>query len=95
MPARRGGGSSALPSGLGLGRWRRAGLQEHLLVDLPGLALRGDGEQLAGDVHERARIALGMVAQASDQLGPPPYQWRAFVLKFSSAYFFSNDAGLT
>ena len=29
----------------------------------------GDGEQLAGDVHERARVALGVIAQRGDQLG--------------------------
>jgi hypothetical protein len=45
-------GSSALPRrSLGLGGGRDgAGLQEQLLVDLTGLALSGQGEQLAGDV---------------------------------------------
>jgi len=36
--------------------------------DLAGLALRCDGEQLAGDVHERTRVALGVIAQGGDQL---------------------------
>ena len=29
----------------------------------------GDGEQLAGDVHQRTRIALGVIGKRGDQLG--------------------------
>jgi putative transposase len=44
-------GSSAPTCGLGLGHgWRGTGLQEQLLIDLAGFALRCDGEQLAGIV---------------------------------------------
>jgi hypothetical protein len=45
------------------------GLQEQLLIDLAGLALRCDGEQLAGDVHERTRVALGVIAQSTHWTG--------------------------
>jgi hypothetical protein len=55
-------GSSAPTCGLGLGHgWRGIGLQEQLLIDLAGLALRGDGEQLAGDVHQRTRVCPEIV----------------------------------
>ena len=58
------------PRRLGLGDRRRgAGLEEQLLVDLAGLALGGDGEQLAGDGHQRTRIALGVIGEGGDQLG--------------------------
>jgi hypothetical protein len=50
-------------------RGRCGGLQEQLLVDVAGLARCGDGEQLAGDGHERTRIALGVIGERGDQLG--------------------------
>jgi len=48
--------------------WLRVGLQEQLLVEVYGLALRGDAEEFAGHVHQRAKIALRMIAQRGDQL---------------------------
>ena len=45
-----------------------AGLQEQLLVDMAGLALRRDREQLAGDGHQCARVALGVIGERGDQL---------------------------
>ena len=55
---------------LGLG-WRRdgAGLEEQRLVDLPGLALGGGLEQLAGHDHQGARIALSVIAERGDHSG--------------------------
>jgi hypothetical protein len=69
MRARRAGGSSATcRCGLGLGGGRSAGLQEQLLVDVAGLTLRRDREQLAGDGHQGARVALGVIGERCDQL---------------------------
>jgi hypothetical protein len=60
---RLGASSSGPTCGLGLGHGRHGtGLQEQLLIDLAGLALRCDnGEQLAGDVHQRTRVCAEIV----------------------------------
>ena len=62
-----GGSSAPCRCRLGLGRRRRAGLQEQLLVDVAGLALGRDREQFAGDGHQRARVALGVIGERGDQ----------------------------
>jgi hypothetical protein len=52
---------------LGGGRYG-AGLEEQLLVDLSGFAFGASGKQFASQIHECARIAMGMIAEGGDQL---------------------------
>ena len=71
---RRAGPEAGVIAGAGSPPWSRlagghgAGLEEQRLVDLSGVTLGGDGEQLAGHDHQGAQIALGMIAEGSDHL---------------------------